>query len=703
MFEGLEVADFLETHSPETAPAPPAASQVSQEHVSPIATADSLVDYRPCRPADFVGRAAFQKELWSFFESVRTDRSKTRLVALTGSSGYGKSSLVARLTNRFSNKKWRNRLFLYAVDVRSARGTVFVSEVILQAIRAAQDVGFIKKKILAQITDAESILSGESMAAIFDELRRNRRLLIIFFDQFEEIFTKDELLPLFRVFKRMALDLSALQPNMVVGFSWRTGITLSDDNPAYQLWHEIADHRFTKTITSFDAGECSRMIAQFERLMGQNLAPPFRRRLVEQSQGMPWLLKKLCIHVYRQIKGGKSQIELLNSRLNVKTLFDEDLEPLTEAQTTCLRYIAVNSPADSSEVYNRFPDEVISALLNQRIILRTGQRFTVYWDIFRDYIAEGSVPAIPWTYIPTYGPAMSAKAFRVIEAQKEISLSLLSKQLEYTENTTVNIVTDLLNMMVCEKNDAGWYIPAKGVNLPNVAERVRSQFSEHVVYRGLLSDVADVRRVARDAGIEIVRRLYSASDVKPETRADYFSKLIPWLRFAGLVETVGSDVEVYPLSKYSEGYGKVSLDSAAKRPSLFTGAAPPETSWGLLKKAISDGGLLSSFVVAKGFRNAAQDLIALGLCFWKEGKLVPVETNRSDLEEQFRSAIARSATIIILDGLLKKGSPTTRGALGDEIGRQFGRQWQAASSTRYANGLYQYWKFINGQQTKKKC
>ena len=92
------------------------------EVVSRVGTADNLIDYRPCKPSDFVGRAGLQKEIWDFLGRVRECRTHTRLLALVGASGCGKSSLVAKLSERFRNKKWRSKYFLFPVDVRSARG-----------------------------------------------------------------------------------------------------------------------------------------------------------------------------------------------------------------------------------------------------------------------------------------------------------------------------------------------------------------------------------------------------------------------------------------------------------------------------------------------------------------------------------------------------------------------------------------------------
>ena len=39
-----------------------------KETISTIPVADQFDDYRPCRPPDFIGRRALQKEIWDFLE-----------------------------------------------------------------------------------------------------------------------------------------------------------------------------------------------------------------------------------------------------------------------------------------------------------------------------------------------------------------------------------------------------------------------------------------------------------------------------------------------------------------------------------------------------------------------------------------------------------------------------------------------------------
>ena len=47
-------------------------------------------------------------------------------------------------------------------------------------------------------------------------------------------------------------------------------------------------------------------------------------------------------------------------------------------------------------------NDVLLALINKRLVIRRGDKLTVYWDIFREYVVSGKVPSIPLTYLPSY-------------------------------------------------------------------------------------------------------------------------------------------------------------------------------------------------------------------------------------------------------------------------------------------------------------
>lgn len=99
-------------------------------------------DYRPARPEHFVGRKKVQQELRQFFTNVKMGRTESRVFAIKGDSGIGKSSLVAKMraVAKVSNKP--NNLFLYAVDMRAANDASYVSSALMKTLKTAADQDF---------------------------------------------------------------------------------------------------------------------------------------------------------------------------------------------------------------------------------------------------------------------------------------------------------------------------------------------------------------------------------------------------------------------------------------------------------------------------------------------------------------------------------------------------------------------------------
>lgn len=697
VLEGLPLGEYIDGSEADSANNTQAASITNEqiEVVGRVVTADTILDYRPCRPKDFVGRQGIQKEIWNYLDDVKDHITNTRLIALVGASGYGKSSLVSKLAERFLNIKWKNKFFLFPVDVRSARGPQFVSQALLEGVKTAQDAGFIDIKQELAVTDADNILASQSINKVLQKLEDENKVLVLFFDQFEEVFTKDELLPVFRVFKRFALDVHSRQSNLVVGFSWRTGISFSDSNPAYQLWNELRDHRVTKTLGLFDRAESSGLIAQFERDLGVKLLPPLRRRLQEQSQGLPWFLKKLCIHVHGQILKGVSQSDLLGSRLNVQSLFDEDLEPLTEAQLSCIKFIASNSPADSLDVYEHYGQEIVNSLLDKRLVIRTGQKLAVYWDIFRDYLTEGKVPAIPWTYIPGCTLRMALPICDVLALQGAMTVTDLAKDLGYSEGTVVNIITDLQNLAICGK-EGSKHILLDGLKLNDIPHKVRAQFAEHVLYQQLLDVGSEHIALPREKVLDLVRTLYSTADVKQSTRDQYLVRLMPWFEYGGLVKVNGIDLFVYPPNKRSDKFGICTDMKMRNQEAVFVGASTPEHSFALYRKLFINVMLTRKEVAPRKDRNAAMDLTALGLARWTNKGLIMVTQANSVPEEIFVEAVNKNRVYAkLLEIVINNHHVTSRVEIGKLLGEALSKNWKPSSAQRYANGLFRYMTFVS--------
>ncbi|RJL52380.1 nSTAND1 domain-containing NTPase [Pectobacterium carotovorum] len=699
LFEGLEITDFFVFSEPENKISNINPSEnYEKEIVSEIILADDLMDYKPCQPKDFVGRDVIQKEIWDYLESVRGLNSQSRVISLIGGSGNGKSSLIARLSSRFKNQKWKNKFFLSSVDVRSARGGRFVSEAVVKAFTTAINDKFIDYKDPFIIENISDITSSTSFKECLDYLVNNEKVLTIFFDQFEEVFMKEELFGLFKAFERFALDVSALKSNVVVGFSWRTGITLGDENPAYSMWNKLKDYRVEKKLEPFDHKDSSKLISSFELNSSSKLKKPLRTRLIQQAQGYPWLLKKLCIHVFNKLKSGVSQDQMLVSQMQISNLFDEDLER-PDKQKACLKFVAKNSPVSQYETTKEFGGDTVLELISDRMIIKTGEKLSVYWDVFRDYLKGNDLPSIPWSYMPLTSPKMVSLILNALSNGNAVNVEKLQVLLSYSKGTLKNIIMDLQYFVLVEKSSSGDIISRR--NIKNVPEFLREHFISHSVYLNMLEYVTDVelKRVSLGQYEGIIKKLYTNKD--GSYPKGYSSRFLSWLQYVGLVSVIGNNIVIYDGEVASPAFGAIDLNKRGarnRRGSLFLAATTPEKTLEVARYLQKNKSMDYEYIKHNKYRNAIQDLVALSFCSRQDERIVinqkvNILLENSQLERVIARLVSDSPAIKILNVYINKFGENDKKMMGDSLARELEKSWTPASTTRYIYALMRYRNF----------
>jgi len=664
--------------------------QSSREVVSGIIVADDIMDPKPCKPSDFVGRDVVQKEMWDYFDAVKNNNTDTRILSIIGSSGNGKSSLVAFLSERFKNKKWKNKFYLYPVDVRSARGARFVAEAVVKAFESAIHDGFIEFHGKFQVENIEDITSGSGFIECSEYLQKNEKVLVIFFDQFEEVFMKEELFGLFRAFERFAIDVSSERENFVVGFSWRSGITLGEENPAYSMWSKLKDRRIDKRIDAFDVSDSSKLISSFEKSVGIRLNKSLRTRVIQQSQGLPWLLKKLCIHIFKKITEKVSQEELLITQLQIKSLFDEDLER-PDKEVACLRYVASNSPIDHYQATKEFGQQTVYNLISDRLFIKTGEKVSVYWDVFRDYLITNEAPVIPWSYMPAASVNMAVTTLRKLNENCDYTFDDLLGISGYKKGTLVNILMDLQSLSLIKKHPSGKYERMQSGNKPE--DVIRAHFKEHVVYLKLkdISSSKGNKYLTNNQYENVLNGVYSNKD--GTTPKGYPAKLIGWLLFSGLISKSENKIIVYPPTEFSSEFGVLGAKSY-----LFLAATTPANTISLISKLLSVGSISVKEQSDEKLRNPVMDLVALDICKRREDLSVEFTKNIDNTlnaESILAQALLKSDTVSVLQGLLDSSTAEEREKLSVRFRDALEKPWKDSSSMRYLNGMLKYVEFLN--------
>jgi Restriction endonuclease/KAP family P-loop domain len=662
------------------------------EKVVEVQHGENWADYRPARPEDFVGRKDSQVALIRFFRGIRRRATSTRVFAVTGDSGMGKSSLIAKLRQRIGNVRHRRDFFLYAVDVRAATGPEYIHLSLLACLRQALTRGYGKAASEPlRISDHCEPLASPSIKEFIDTLEQNNQVVCLVFDQFEELYSKPELFPVFEEAQRLFLSAVSAQSNLVLGFAWRTDSTVQQDHPAYYMWHRLADHRFEVGLAPFSHSEASTALTLFERELGEKIRPELRRILIESSQGYPWLLKKLSIHLYEQIKLGISQADLVET-LDVASLFDRDLKVLTPAENSCLRTIAQGAPADWYETLEAFGNEVLRALQDKRLIVRSGDRINLYWDIFREYVLTKNVPSIPFSYLPSSPSLVSLLAVAdKLTKEHTRTFSELADGSGLSEKTLGNVARDLIMFGIATSSQGGIRLDqAMPLARPKDSlERIRHVLKRH----GLTLKLArfdDKSPITLNDIIRFLKQLNPAAKHRSETWVGYAERMANWLTTCGLLEANGN-------TWIRRDKGEVVLVGykGRRRREVFTGCSPPAKVAEAYEWLIANQPQSIESITQRRYRNAFVILSRFGFVERDDsGGFISKPHHYEDTAAALWHAAHNEETVNAVIDYLENRVARRGTHIGKLLNNKYQSNWSVASEKRIGDGLLHWASWV---------
>lgn len=660
-------------------------------NVVEVQTGDEWSDYRPARPKDFVGRTKDINYIFDFLKSAKEKSTNTRIFAITGNSGMGKSSFMAKLTDKAGNKQNKNKFFVFAVDVRAATGPEYIYSSLLKALKKAQGAGFGDSEIDLAISDVASPLNSETIKLYLESLEKQDQLITLVFDQFEELYSKPELFDVFNKAKSLLLNAAAIKSNFCLGFAWKSDSTTHSEHPAYFFWHQLSDYRVTRKLIPFSDGESGAAISIFEKEIGQKLHNDLRHNLIVSSQGYPWLLKKLCIHIYEKINNGADQVDLLENKLDVASLFEGDLEVLTPAEAACLKFIAQKAPVDWFEVIEVSGADTLKSLIDRRLVIRSGDRLNLYWDIFREYVLTGQVPIIPLRYLPSTDFSSIEKIVVHLNHKNSLSVQELVDITKLSEGTIQNIGTDMIMFGVATR-ESGMYFLSEDISIGDeisILRVIRGKFKKHALTLSL-KERASHSVVSLNVLIEIVKSLYPANIYADKTWHTYTVRLCRWLELCGFVERKSNgwiyrdQDDVISERIKSERRRKSKIFTAPASPALVLDAM----NW--LAEKIEVG---KDDEKPKGYRNAILILKRFELVVL-EGSNYKLDSAKVKKYKSYSEAIWISAnaesTLLEVVKLIEVDDSIAGKDVGDFIASEYELSWTESSRERNGRAIKQW-------------
>ncbi len=578
------------------APNPGQPAAVETPVIVEVVGSTSDFEYQlPASPKFFVGRKRLVKDL----DEVLTGGGGS--VVLNAQSGWGKSSLALMLGDRVRIARGQ----ALVLDSRTAGGPRYITEALREAADQAQHSGLLRLPENAAWGSLPTALRSLTTA----EWAADRGPLVVFFDQFENVF-RDERLT--REFRDLALGAKEVPGNLIVGFAWKTDLVDWTEGHPYRLRDEIRANSTVLALPPLGAPEVNTILRRLEKALDEPLTPELRRRLREYSQGLPWLLKKLSGHLLSQVRDeGIDQGRLASEALNVQSLFDSDLAELGPVEQEALRVVARYAPLPATEITERFPAAIVQSLVDRRLIVQVGERLDTYWDVFRDYLNSGRVP-VEDSYIIRQSPRSVGRLLRYIATHgNPVAVSAVSADMDVSDNAVYNLSRELrlLGVAAADEPNTVHLVEAvwdSGDREEAIRRQVATALRRHKAHT-TFTQVADRGPVDLMVFAKSLPAVFPAIDVSDHTWVAYARAFLRWFEYAGLVvEEAGRWVTA------TDGHQPdLALLAASSRRRLKTGFPhdPPGPSLKLLESIAQAEGPLR--VDSRATRRAAGPLIAI--------------------------------------------------------------------------------------------
>lgn len=394
------------------------------------------------------------------------------------------------------------------------------------------------------------------------------------------------------------------------------------------------------------------------------------------------------------VQSGLDQIDILNQSINIQTLFKKDLDNLSAAETGCIQQIASESPAEFFKIAQNFGEEIVSKLINKRLIIRSATRLTIYWDIFRDYILTEKIPYIPVTYMPQSDFSGYVKALRYMDGKSTLTYDELANHMGRGKGGTDNLVRDLVNIGHVEANRKEQRIIPAFKDMSHAVEIIFKFWRSHEVVMRLLAKNASEASFSEDEFIEVFRIANKRSSLGEKTIHIYALRILRWLIGINFAQQIESSF----LLRDNHLATMHTMDSIGIRRSrgseLFLGEAPPSK-------------VLSAFIdlysckwnrndmIKKHGRNTCYVLLRLGLMD-SSCAVIPAVIPQNPAAF-IAEKLKKIKSILFVIELMHSNEKIAGKDVGKAVAENFNLVWSRSSCRRYGCALKQWagWSLAN--------
>ncbi len=526
-----------------------------------IPIAESFESDSACHPQDFIGREEIKKEFWNFINEVEEKKTDKRVFTIEGKSGYGKSSLILKLEQESQSKE---NIFFYQVDIRLLCLCSEEPFIIRSAIKHAIEES-IKKNFTDLYNHSISIsregalfFNNQSIIKVRDYLKSNNKIIIICFDQFDYLFSRNHLKDIYKELASIVVQVNSLKENFnfIVGFSCRTGIPLPEDTVRDE-WNQLkSTMKVLKEIKEFNNTESEEFLNKFSQRLSKDknikISSNLKKWLKENFGIFPYLLREICNIIYK-----KSAVSIVHKKLEelIKESFDEQLNELNSHPEQYKILMKIANDENISLLEESHAKE-LSILVEKRFLTYSQGKYTIP-DIRKEYYSDKKLPEIPTKYIPRMNVNGSLYAMRHINKYKTKTevMKLLVDDIKYAESTAKNFWIDIQNIFYVVHNSQNDQIvfseefhSHNQSNLDDyqIADYLSSYFRGHLIVKAILEK--ECIKNTESFNRETFKQVYCeiAVDRSKESKNDDPSRLLTWLCFAGIFELI-KPLELYRL------------------------------------------------------------------------------------------------------------------------------------------------------------